>query len=58
MMKQWKQPEIEDLAVRNTEYFALTGTHQDGEYTSKDGKYYTPTYSGDYEKDIPFDTAK
>lgn len=53
-MKQWKQPEIKNLAVKDTEYFALTGTYQDGEYISDDGKYYTPTYSGEYEKDIPF----
>lgn len=57
-MKQWKQPEIKDLAVKNTEYFALKGKYQDGEYTSQDGKYYTPTYSGEYEKDVPFEEAK
>lgn len=54
-MKTWKTPEVKDLAISNTEYFALKGTHQDGAYTSNDGKYYTPTYSGAYEGDIPFE---
>ena len=57
-MKDWKTPEIKDLAISNTEYFALKGEHQDGQYVSTDGKYYTPTYSGGYEADVPFETAK
>ena len=57
-MKTWKTPEIKDLAISNTEYFALKGANQDGQYVSQDGTYYTPTYSGTYESDVPFNTAK
>lgn len=57
IMKQWNMPEVKDLAISNTEYFAFTGKHQDGQYVSNDGKYYTPTYSGDYKHDVPFNTA-
>lgn len=55
IMKTWKTPEVKDLAISNTEYFALNGTRQDGEYASYDGEYVTPTYSGAYEGDIPFE---
>ena len=54
IMKTWTTPEIKDLAISDTEYFALKGTYQDGVYTSFDGKYETPTYSGAYEGDVPF----
>ena len=53
-MKTWTTPEIKDLAISDTEYFALKGTYQDGVYTSNDGKYVIPTYSGAYEGNIPF----
>ena len=56
-MKKWNTPEIKSLAISNTEYFALTGEYQDGEYVSADGKYYTPTFSGGYQGDVPFETA-
>lgn len=53
-MKTWTTPEIKDLAISDTEYFALKGTYQDGVYTSNDGKYVIPTYSGEYDGTNPF----
>lgn len=54
IMKTWTTPEIKDLAISDTEYFALKGTYQDGVYTSNDGKYVIPTYSGEYDGTNPF----
>jgi len=45
-MKEWKKPELEILELKNTEYYALHGARKDGMYTSLDGKFNTPTYSG------------
>ena len=53
-MKTWKEPEVEELEISKTAYFALTGTTVDGWYISYDTKLQTPTYSGKYSKDIPF----
>lgn len=57
-MKEWKQPQMKELSLKNTEYFALDGGQQDGNYVSNDGRYYTPTYSGSYKNDVPYSTAK
>lgn len=54
IMKEWMKPELEKMEISDTEYFVLSGKNQDGYYVSNDGKFYTPTYSGEYEKDVPF----
>ncbi|WP_455717499.1 hypothetical protein [Anaerosporobacter sp.] len=51
-MKEWNSPEMKELSLRDTEYFALNGTVQDGTYTSNDGKYEIPTFSGPKNGDI------
>lgn len=56
-MKDWKRPELEELALSQTAYFQLTGDVADGAYVSYDGKYTQNTYSGVYEKDVPFTPA-
>lgn len=56
-MKTWVNPEMNELKINGTEYFALKGEIVDGYYTSNDGKYKTPTYSGSYTKDVPFEEA-
>jgi hypothetical protein len=45
-MKEWNKPELKELNVSNTEYWATSGSKQDGSYKSADGKYDIPTYSG------------
>lgn len=45
-MKEWKAPELKELSLKDTEYFALNGSVQDGTYMSNDGKYEIPTFSG------------
>lgn len=57
-MKTWKNPEVEELEISKTAYFALTGKTIDGFYVSNDSKYRTPTFSGQYSKDVPFDPSK
>lgn len=47
MKQNWKTPEIDELEVTNTEYYASTGNNVDGQYVSVDGKTSWYTYSGD-----------
>lgn len=53
-MKTWSKPEISELNINSTEYYATTGTTVDGHYASDDGKFTFPTYSGANTSDLPF----
>lgn len=43
-MKEWKNPEIQDLDINTTAYAPQGGYTPDGVYESKDGKYTLTTY--------------
>lgn len=53
-MKNWNKPELQELNLNSTEYYALTGTTVDGEYTSYDGTYHKYTYSGTGTPVLPY----
>lgn len=46
MKEAWEKPEIDELNVTNTEYYASEGNSVDGQYVSIDGKTSWYTFSG------------
>lgn len=49
MKKTWNIPEVKDMEISNTEYYARNGQKVDGSYVDNNGTVIAYTYSGAFE---------